>query len=170
MKWRISLTCLLALLCMSAGAQNIKKHYLAKPQENGILYFVKPMKLFGNSKANAVVMDFTYLSGQDDIRINYSFTQPAIVPLDSIGLKTAGSIITCQTEKLFIEPGKRSAWSHRYSFMIKKSDAVSAFRPGSSTILVLYSGEKVIEYTPAGEWRKNTGILQSIFYLIDNNN
>ena len=173
MKLKNILVLLLTCICVSnAYAQKISKHYVSRPQENGTLYFILPMELFEQKKNGALVMDFTSNNSQNETVINYSATQPDIIPIDSVIFTYGRERKAYATRKIFVEASKKEDWLHRYTLTLPTEDVAEIFNPANKNIamsLINNTGTPVVYKAKSSDWSSNTEIIQKILKMIRHN-
>ncbi len=159
----ITFVFLLCSLCL--WSQNIQKHYVSKNVESGMLYFIKPMKLFQSSN-NTCYFDQTIRPHNDTISIGLTFTNKSAFKVDSIVVRTADTIIGKTVTHLFTEQVKRK-WDCRF-FVYLIRDELSKLQIETPPILSFYGMENSniqIEVKPK-DWKKIQKINRAIYRQI----
>lgn len=164
---RVWLSILLLFLSWTyLSAQEISKHYTARHQENGILYFFHKQDGFKNS-ASWLVYDMTYLTNSDSITLNFTVNTKDDLKIDSIVLIN-DERITSNATKLFVE-SKRDKWIYRYSAKFLFKDLEKFFVAGTPTILIHSNNKPVQLSINKGKWKEQFSIMKKIFNLINHN-
>ncbi|MCD8072120.1 MAG: hypothetical protein LUE10_02890 [Alistipes sp.] len=154
MKKLIFTLLILAGFCCGAFSQNIKKAYMTRQQENGTLYFIVPQDVFSNRENGSFTLDIVKLSTSDSVRLNYTVTLKEISPVDSLSFIAPEINMALPVEKIFIRPGKRSSWEHRYTLVMPYGDMQAVFTARNSPRIVIHSGGADTEYSAKGKvWK-----------------
>lgn len=114
----ITLFLLLCSVCLPG--QNIQKYYVSKNVESGMLYFIKPMKLYRSCK-NACHFDQTIRPHNDTISIGVTFTNKQAFKVDSIAIISKDTVIGKKVEHLFTEQVKNK-WDCRFFVYLTRKE------------------------------------------------
>ncbi len=161
---------LLMMCCVSAVAQKIDGHYVSRSEADGTIYFLLSQELFADEQGRTLKYDLTVKrsrSGEEDtVRMNFSYVNDTVKPVDSLWLSSQRVDIKGGVEKIYIEPSRKE-WSHRYSFVGDLDDFMRLYDVGSPATLTLYSGGEAVVYrSKDGEWRRYSPIGLRIFEMI----
>ena len=159
----ITFVFLLCSLCL--WSQNIQKHYVSKNVESGMLYFIKPMKLFQSSN-NICYFDQTIRPHNDTINIGITFTNRSAFKVDSIVVRTGDTLIGKTVTHLFTEQVKNK-WNCRFFVYLTRFE-LSKLQTEAPLILSFYGMENSniqIEVKPK-DWEKILKINRAIYRQI----
>lgn len=162
----ITFVLLLCSLCL--WGQNIQKHYVSRNVEGGMLYFIKPMKLF-QSCMNACYFDQTIRPNNDTISIGVTFTNRYAFKVDSVVLRTEDIVIGKTVTHLFTEQVKNK-WDCRF-FVYLTRDELSKLHKETPLNVVYYGMENSnieLEVKPK-DWKKILEVNRAIYQQIELN-
>jgi hypothetical protein len=112
---------------------------VSKNVESGMLYFIKPMKLFKSSNS-ACYFDQTIRPHNDTISIGITFTNRSAFKVDSIVVSTADTVIGKAVTHLFTEQVKNK-WDCRCFIYLTRFE-LSKLQTEVPPILSFYGIEK----------------------------
>lgn len=150
-------------LCMLG--QNIQKQYVSKNVEGGMLYFIKPLKLFQTCK-NSCYFDQTIRPHNDTISFGTTFTNHYAFKVDSIVIETEDTIIGKTVTHLFTEQVK-TKWDCRF-FVYMTRDELRKLFAETPPVLSFYGMDNSriqIEVKPK-DWKKTLEINGTIYRQI----
>lgn len=156
----ITFVFLLCSLCL--WSQNIQKHYVSKNVESGMLYFIKPMKLFQSSN-NTCYFDQTIRPHNDTISIGITFTNRSAFKVDSIVVRTADTVIGKAVTHLFTEKVKNK-WDCRCFIYLTRFELIK-IQTEAPPILSFYGLEKTnfqLKVKPK-DWKKVLEINRALY-------
>tara|TARA_B100000614_G_C14336689_1_gene407125 strand:+ start:116 stop:679 length:564 start_codon:yes stop_codon:yes gene_type:complete len=149
------------------NAQKISKYFTSSMQSNGVLYFIEPKQKFKNNKGDCnLFYDLTYLTTNDTVTLNFTYSDKEIREIDSIGLILDNRTVSSRTKKIFIE-SKMSKWKHRYSSQFLFDDLDLFFKQQSSKpIFIKFTENSFLLKTRKRKWDKQSKILSKILFMI----
>ncbi len=161
---------LFSLICGVSNAQKISKYYTSSLQDNGILYFIEPKQEFSNSKEDCkIIYDLTYLTANDSISLNFTYSDKIFREIDSIALVQGKINLSSKVNKIFIETDK-NIWKHRYSAKYRFNDFYKIFKSKELMYILIYSSNKTIKLDiKKKRWKKKSSIILKILNLIKAN-
>ncbi len=150
-------------LCLCG--QNIQKHYVSRNVESGMLYFIKPMKLFQSCK-NTCYFDQTIRPRNDTVSIGVTFTNKQAFKVDSIAIISGDTVIGKKVEHLFTEQVKNK-WDCRF-FIYLTRDELSKLHPETLPVLSFYGmGRANIQLkVKQKDWKKVMEVSRTIYQQI----
>lgn len=160
---------LLLLLCLIAFhivAQNLQEYYVSKIQSDGTLYFIFSLPLFEQQGSEDLKMDITYKTGTDSATLNFTYSQKAMMPADSVSFLYASNRLTTTANKFYIETHKMPIWEHRYSVKLPFKQLSKLFEAGEPVQMVIHSQKQKLVYTSRkASWKKHSKIINAILYM-----
>jgi len=157
-------------ICSITNAQKISKFYTSSMQDDGILYFIEPKQEFKNKKEHCkFIYDLTYLTVNDSISLNFTYSDNLIREIDSIVFIQEKIRLSSKAEKIFIETNK-NVWKHRYSGRFSFNDFNEIFKQDKQALVLVYFQNKTIQLEINNKkWKKTSTIISKIFSLIKAN-
>ena len=162
----IALVLLLSSVCLHG--QNIQKYYVSKNVESGMLYFIKPMKLFQSSK-NACYFDQTIRPHTDTVSIGVTFTNKQAFKVDSVAIVSQDTVVGKNVEHLFTEQ-VRNKWDCRFFIYLTRFE-LSKLNTEKPLVLSFYGMDDSniqIEVKPK-DWKKVQEINRAIYRQVELN-
>ena len=163
-KYILATFLLLGSICLSG--QNLQKYYTSKNLEDGLLYFIKPMKLYKTCQ-NACYFDQTILPKNDTVSVGMTLTNKETFRVDSIAfLKDSNIISTAGGRKIRLTfDGEQKTKDPMISRMVLECGAPVNILFADTRVLegVVY-GHMVIELPP--EERE----AEKLIYWLSSNN
>lgn len=157
---------LLFLLCsVYLSGQNIQKYYVSRNVENGMLYFVKPLKLFQSCK-NSCYFDQTIRPHNDTISIGVTFTNKEAFKVDSITIINEDTIIGKNVEHLFTEQVKNK-WDCRFFIYLTRKELkkLCTKTPPILSFFGMENSSIQLQVKPS-DWKKTIGINEAVYNQI----
>ena len=162
-KYILATFILFGSICLSA--QNIENYYTSKNLEEGMLYFIKPLKLYQTSQ-NACYFDQTILPLNDTVSVGMTLTNKEAFRVDSIAFLKDNFVIKKHVKHLYTEPYKKK-WNCRF-FIYLTRDEIDAFLTKLPPVLTFYGmgGSNVQLQVKPKEWKKVFEINEAIYNQI----
>lgn len=160
----ITLSLLFCSICL--WGQNIQKYYVSKNVESGMLYFIKPLKLF-KSCENACYFDQTTRPHNDTVSIGVTFTNKQAFKVDSIAIINKDTIVGKKVEHLFTEQRNNKWWDCRFFVYLTRSE-LSMLNTENPPVLSFYGMESdgiQIEVKPV-VWKQIQKVNDAIYRQI----
>ena len=153
------------LFSISLWGQNLQKHYVSRNLEDGMLYFIKPMKLFQSCK-NACYFDQTIRPHNDTISIGVTFSNKQTFKVDSIVFVNKDAIIGKRVTHLFTEQTKNK-WDCRFFIYMTKSELnkLNTTEPPILSFFGMENSTIQLEVKP-NDWKKIREIIDAIYRQI----
>lgn len=102
--------------------------------EGGSLYFIKPIKFFGEN--SEMLLDFTFNSNVHDTSmsiVNGSFINKSLVgKVDSITFHSKVDVAIKEVKEIFNERNSANQFISRFTFKLKTKDLIQLFQDGFS--------------------------------------
>lgn len=155
-------------LSIPSNAQKISKYFTSSIQENGILYFIKPIKGFKSSSDHKTfTYDITYLTSKDSVTLNFLLKDKDLISPKILIFKLFNDSIQSSLKKIFVEAHK-SKWLYRYSatFSVKDMQKFYASKVPPTLKIITQKQEKIILDHDHVKWKKQSSILSKIFQMI----
>lgn len=161
----ITLTLFLLLSTVCSFGQNIQNHYVSKNVESGMLYFIKPMKLF-RSCQNACSFDQTIRPHNDTISIGMTFTNKQAFKVDSIAFISEDTVIGKTVEHLFTEQ-INNKWDCRFFIHLTRFE-LSKLNSENPLVLSFYGmgGSNIQREVRPKDWKKILKVNRAIYRQI----
>lgn len=154
------------MLCsIYLSGQNIQNSYVSKNVEGGMLYFIKPLKLFQSNK-NICYFDQTIKSHNDTVSIGMTFSTKQAFKVDSIVFMNKDTIIGKNVTHLFTEQN-RNKWDCRF-FIIFTRKELHKIHSDEPPVLSFYGMENQniqLKVKP-NDWKKILKIDRTIYNQI----
>ncbi len=164
---------LLIILPVSGYSQKINRQYSFHPQEGGNVYFIHPQKGFSSSDKETVkelVYDITYVSNRDSATFIFSYYTSQVLQATTVRLKDQQGNILYESplEMMFTQPQK-SYWQQRAQFRIPYVLLEQIYREPAPYSITL-GGKRDIHYNIKNStWKKQSGIINKIFEVVEYN-
>lgn len=159
----ISLFLLLYSVCLSG--QNIQKYYVSRNVESGMLYFIKPLKLFQSCK-NACCFDQTIRPQNDTVSIGVTFTNKQAFKVDSIAIISEDTVIGRNVDHLFTEQVKNK-WDCRFFIYLTRKELNKLGSDNPPTLSFFGMGNSNIQrQVKPNDWKKIVEINGAIYNQI----
>ena len=145
---------MLFLFCSAClSGQNIQKYYVSRNIESGMLYFVKPMKLFQSCK-NACHFDQTIRPHNDTISIGVTFTNKQAFKVDSIAIMNDDTVVGKSVEHLFMEQ-VNNKWDCRFFIHLTRKELkkLNTERPPTLSFFGMGDSNIQLQVKPF-DWKK----------------
>lgn len=154
---------MLCSVCLSG--QNIQKHYVSRNVESGMLYFIKPLKLFQSCK-NACYFDQTIRPHNDTISIGVTFTNKQAFKVDSIAIISEDTVIGKSVEHLFTEQVKNK-WDCRFFIYLTRKELSELYTdlPPKLSFWGMGNSNIQLQVMP-NDWKKIIEINDAIYSQI----
>lgn len=159
----IVLSLLFCSVCL--WGQNIQKYYVSKNVESGMLYFIKPLKLFNSSK-NSCYFDQTTRPHNDTVSIGVTFTNKQAFKVDSIAIINQDTVVGKKVEHLFTEQ-RNNKWDCRFFVYLTRSE-LSMLNTENPPVLSFFgkeTGDIQIEVKPV-VWKQIQKVNDAIYRQI----
>ena len=162
-KYILATFLLLGSICLSG--QNLQKYYTSKNLEDGLLYFIKPMKLYKTCQ-NACYFDQTILPKNDTVSVGMTLTNKETFRVDSIAFLKDSIIIKRKVKHLYTEQSKKK-WNCRI-FIYLTRDELNTFFTDLPPVLSFYGmgGSNVQLQVKPNDWKKILEINRAIYSQI----
>lgn len=147
------------------SGQNIQKYYVSRNVESGMLYFIKPMKLFQSSK-NACYFDQTIRPHNDTISIGVTFTNKQAFKVDSTAIISEDTVISRNVEHLFTEQ-VNNKWDCRFFIHLTRKELTKLYtdQPPTLSFFGMENSEIQLQVKP-NDWKKIVEINGAIYNQI----
>jgi hypothetical protein len=149
-----------------AKAQNISRYYTSYQQQNGMLYYIFPLRNFSSfNSRNDFLFDITYSTEKDSVILNFSFLSKQTLFILGLTLEK----ISSPAKKIYID-FKKNKWFYRYSCMFSFEDIKSFFSKKEKPTIFLITEQQNIEITTSAKnWKKISAALSKIFIVVEQN-
>lgn len=152
----------LLLLYTTAAGQSLDKYLKRFPQETGVLYFIKPLKL---KEGKAVFeADFSCLKtkeGDDPVQLNFTLTTRApvrYIPALQIVVEEE-LLLTMEPETRYIDK-KGNKWSGRFAGELPPEVLLRVFAAGRKVSFVIRTDDEAAYlFAPNRKWEKAAEVL-----------
>ncbi len=164
MKSKRQIAVLIFLLLCSVGlsGQNTQKYYVSKNVESGMLYFIKPMKLFQSCK-NACYFDQTIRPHNDTVSVGVTFTNKQAFKVDSIAIISEDARIGKKVEHLFTEKVKNK-WDCRFFVYLTRTELQTLCTNLPITLSFFGMEGSIIQLqVKPNDWKKTLKINRAIY-------
>lgn len=156
------ITLVLVLCSFCLWGQNMQKYYVSRNVEGGMLYFIKPLKLFKTCK-NACYFDQTIRPYNDTISIGVTFSNKQSFKVDSISITGQDTVIGKQVNHLFTEQVKNK-WDCRFFVYFTRTELKKLCTDVPITLSFFGMGNSNIQFqVKPNDWKKTLGINRAIY-------
>ena len=151
------------MLCsVGLSGQNTQKYYVSKNVESGMLYFIKPMKLFQSCK-NACYFDQTIRPHNDTVSVGVTFTNKQAFKVDSIAIISEDALIGKKVEHLFTEKVKNK-WDCRFFVYLTRTELQTLCTNIPITLSFFGMEGSIIQLqVKPNDWEKTLKINRAIY-------
>ena len=162
------LTAILLICSVCLTGQNIEKYYTSKYMGDGMLYFIKPMKIYQKGKS-LCVFDQTIRPHTDSITFGMTLTNAQAFKVDSVVFSNGKTSIGKKAQHLFTEQSKRK-WVSRV-FVYLTHDEVRHFFSETPPVLTFYNSERTSIQISVKQkkWKKTLQTNRAVYDLIKMN-
>ena len=162
-KQLITLFLLLCSACLSG--QNTQKYYVSKNVDSGMLYYIKPIRLFQSGK-NACYFDQTIRPHNDTISIGVTFTNKQAFKVDSIAIMNEDTVVGKSVEHLFTEQVKNK-WECRFFVYLTRTELKKLYSDTPITLSFFGKGNSNIQLqVKTSDWKRAIKINGAIYNQI----
>lgn len=166
MKNKKQITAIVLVLFSSClWGQNIQNHYVSRNVDGGMLYFIKPLKLFQSCK-NTCYFDQTIRPHNDTISVGMTFTNRQAFKVDSIVFMNDDTIIRKKAQHLFTEQ-VNNKWDCRFFiyFTHKELELLHSDLPPTLSFYGMGNSNIQLKVKP-NDWKKILEIDKTIYNQI----
>lgn len=163
--------CFAAILLLASAthlpAQDVDDYLKRLPQENGVLYFVKPVEFKqGPQKFRA---DFTYLDHKDstrDVTLNFSLiTRTPLRKIDKLELRGPSGQVAALTPRLMYQDQEGKDWIGRFTLQVKPEDFLSWLKAGEQASLRLSTAQEIFVFRDSRDLKKTSEALYELLRM-----
>ncbi|MCB9290793.1 MAG: hypothetical protein H6560_26045 [Lewinellaceae bacterium] len=152
-------------ISVAGYAQSSSKYLKAINQDNGTLYFIKPVKF--KAGKDRFIPDFTFLHKEnlpEEVDLRFSlFSKTPLRDISALsfysGEKELGK--TSGPELMYLEKVK-GKWHARFSTGIPFSTLLEILAAGENLEIRFHSGETTLTFPANREWAKASGLIKEI--------
>lgn len=138
---------------------------MSRNVEGGMLYFIKPLKLYQSCK-NACYFDQTIRPHNDTVSIGVTFTNKSAFKVDSVAIMNEDTIVGKSVEHLFTEQIKNK-WDCRFFVYLTRKEMNKLFSDQPPTLSFWSMENSNIQLqVKLGDWKKIVEINGAIYNQI----